>query len=216
MPENTPQFDPHRFGVVAIGSSTGAPNLILHIITRLPADLPVPILIAQHLPPRFTADLAVSINRDAPLTVVEAEDGQPVFPGTVYLGKGRVHLRVIKHPGRAPTIQISDKPENLVYKPSVDQLFASCAKVYGRKTLGIVMTGIGRDGVKGAADIVNAGGVIVTQSKPTCAVYGMPRACDEAGLSTASLSPEQIRDLIHQLSPSYQQTPSPGRPGLSA
>ena len=203
MPDQALQFEPGRFDAVAIGSSTGAPNLVQRIITHLPADLPVPIFIAQHLPPMFTADLAVTMDRLSPLTVVEAEDGQPIFPGTVYLGKGRMHMRVARKPGRGAVIQVSEEPTHLVYKPSADELFDACAEVYGRKTLGIIMTGIGRDGVIGAERIVKAGGVIVTQTKATCAVYGMPRACDEAGLSSARLSPDQIRDLIHTLSPSH-------------
>lgn len=216
MAGHPPQFDPDRFRAVTIGSSTGGPTLVQQIIAGLPADLPFPILIAQHLPPNFTRELALTMDRQSPLTVVEAEDGQPVFPGTVYLGPGRQHLRVIKGPTHRPVIQVNDQPKELLYKPSVDELFLSCAQVYRGKTLGIVMTGIGRDGVLGAKEIVNAGGVILTQSKATCAVYGMPRSCDDAKLSSASLSPEQIRQTIHQLSPSYKSPGSQPRPNRSA
>lgn len=216
MPAEPPQFDARRFRVVAIGSSTGGPNLVQQIIAGLPADLPVPILIAQHLPPKFTADMALSMAQRSALNVVEAEDGQPVLPGTVYIAPGRLHMRVVKVPGKMTTLRISDQPARLLFKPSVDELFDSCAEVYGRASLGIVMTGIGRDGVLGAAKIVQAGGMILTQSRASCAVYGMPRSCDEAGLSAASLDPEALRRAIHQTSPSYSDLPRDHLSGLSA
>ncbi len=206
MPDKPLKFEPNRFGVVAIGSSTGAPNLVQNIIAGLPADLPVPILIAQHLPPRFTHDLAITMDQISALTVVEAEDGQPVFPGTVYLGKGRMHMRIVKSPGGRLSIRISDQPANLPYKPSVDELFDSCDAAFPGRVLGFVMTGIGKDGTKGATRIVQSGGIIYTQTKETCAVYGMPRSCDEAGLSAGSLDPEGIRLAIHQLSPTFNST----------
>jgi two-component system chemotaxis response regulator CheB len=205
MPDDIPIFEPRRFRVVAIGSSTGGPILVQKIICGLPADLPVPILIAQHLPPLFTHELAKTMERESPLTIVEAEDGQPVYPGTVYLAPGSMHMRVIKDCNYKPTIQISKEPTQLLYKPSVDELFDSCADVYTKDVLGIVMTGIGEDGKIGATRLVQSGSVILTQNQETCAVYGMPKSCDRAGLSSAQLTPEQIRLAIHQLSPSFKQ-----------
>jgi len=204
MSNTIPDFKPSQFRAVAIGSSTGAPTLLQNIICGLPADLPVPILIAQHLPPKFTRELALTMDRSSAMTVIEAEDGMPVFPGTAYLGPGRTHMRVVKPKGGSPRLEISDQPPELLYKPSVDQLFESCAQVYRKGVLAIVMTGIGRDGVLGAQKIVDAGGMVLTQSKKTCAVYGMPKSCDEAGLSSASLDPEGLRLAIHQLSPSFE------------
>jgi two-component system chemotaxis response regulator CheB len=125
-------------------------------------------------------------------------------------------MRVVKAPDKLPRIRIGDQPTHLLYKPSVDELFDSCAEVYGKASLGIVMTGIGRDGVLGAGKIVQAGGMILTQTKATCAVYGMPRACDEAGLSSASLDPEGLRNAIHRLSPSFTDRPRDHLSGLSA
>lgn len=216
MPRTPRQFDPNRIRVVAIGSSTGGPNLVQQIIAGLPADLPVPVLIAQHLPPKFTHDLAISMDQRSALTVVEAEDGQPVFPGTVYLGRGRMHMRVARSAGDRVSVRVGPEPTELAYKPSADELFNSCAEVYGAGVLGIVMTGIGRDGTCGAAQIVERGGVVFTQDKATCAVYGMPRACDEAGLSSGSLDPEGIRGIIHRLSPSFDLDNAIRLPGLSA
>jgi len=218
MAPDAPQPEPGRYKAVAIGSSTGGPNLVQQIVAGLPADLPVPVFIAQHLPPKFTSDLALSMDRRSALTVVEAEDGQPVLPGTVYLGRGRMHLRVLRGPGGRVTIQVSDQPPELLYRPSVDELFRTCAQVYGRGVLGIVMTGIGSDGTRGAGEVVKAGGLIYTQSKETCAVYGMPRSCDQAGLSRGSLAPEGIRRIIHALSPSFDHASdsSSGPLGLKA
>lgn len=216
MHDCIPQFTPDRFTVVAIGSSTGGPMLVQQIISGLPADLPLPILVAQHLPPKFTRDFAVVMDQRSALTVVEAEDGQPVFPGTVYIGPGRMHMRVVKGDDRKPRIKVSDQPAELLFKPSVDELFDSCVQTYGACVLGVVMTGIGRDGTLGATRIVDAGGVILTQSRETCSVYGMPKSCDQAGLSSANLSPEELRRAIHQISPSFDTQPQQLRPNRPA
>ncbi len=218
MPKTLSKFEPDRCRVVAIGSSTGGPNLVQQMICGLPADIPVPILIAQHLPPKFTKDFALSMNHQAALSVVEAQDGMPLFPGTVYIGPGRQHMRVRKSSTGRLSIRISDQPKELLYMPSVDELFESCALAYGPGTLGIVMTGIGQDGVLGAAAIVEQGGVVLTQSRASCPVYGMPKSCDEAGLSSGRLNPEKLRHVIYQLSPSYSEdqthppepSPNPG------
>lgn len=196
-----PRFELGQFAAVAIGSSTGGPNLVQAIVTALPADLPVPLFIAQHLPPAFTESFAATLARESPLAVFHAEDGMPALPGAVYLGRGHQHMRVLRK-GAKHFLEISPEPKALVFRPSADELLASCAAAYAGRALGIVMTGIGRDGVVGAAKLVAAGGTILTQTRETCAVYGMPRACDEAGLSTASLTPDDLRLAILQLAPS--------------
>ena len=112
-------------------------------------------------------------------------------------------MRVCRRPDSTLCVHVSPEPAELHFKPSTDELFKSCAKVYGPKTLGIVMTGIGRDGTEGAAAIRAAGGVVLTQSKSTCAVYGMPKSCVEAGESDAQLDPDDLRRTILQLSPKH-------------
>jgi len=199
-----PLFELGRFKAVAIGSSTGAPGLVERIIAGLPADLPVPIFIAQHMPATFTESFATRLDQASPLTVVHAEDAMPVFPGTVYVGRGQAHLRVRSTLGGRVSVEVNDQPPGLVFKPSADELFRSCAKVYGQATLAIVMTGIGSDGTQGAREVKAAGGVVLTQSKETCAVYGMPRSCVKAGLSDAQLDSDQICRAILQLSPDYR------------
>lgn len=203
--DSIPRFDADRFAAVAIGSSTGGPGLLNLIASGLPADLPFPIFIAQHLPPSFTQLLAQQLAASSPLAVVHAQHDMRVLPGVIYLAQGRRHMRVKLGLGRKVYIDISDQPAELFYKPSVDELFTSVAAVYGRRSLGVIMTGIGQDGTRGAGAIHEAGGVIVTQSQKTCSVYGMPRSCDEAGLSDAQLDPPDICTLIRQFSPGFRR-----------
>ncbi len=199
-----PQFDLGRFAAVAIGSSTGGPPVVEEILTGLPADLPVPIFIAQHMPPNFTESFAAHLDRASPLSVLHAEDAMPVFPAAVYVGVGQQHMRVRKTAGMT-RIEINPQPEELVYKPSADELFRTCAAVYGRAILAVVLTGIGSDGTEGAKKVHDTGGVVLAQSKETCAVYGMPRNCVESGSCDAQLNPDQIRRVILQLSPMHRQ-----------
>lgn len=196
-----PQFESHRIGVVAIGSSTGGPGTLEKIVSNLPADLAVPIVIAQHMPPIFTASFAGTLDRQSPLTVVHAETDMPILPGVVYLGRGQQHFRLRRSGGRV-LAEVSDHPQELLYKPSVDELFRSCAQVYRHRVLGVILTGIGRDGTEGARAVRQAGGVVLAQDRASCVVYGMPKSCYEAGLTDAVLNPEGIRRALLQLAPS--------------
>lgn len=197
------QLDPGTLDVVAIGSSTGAPAILTQLITHLPADVPLPILVAQHMPPMFTAALAKRLGEDSPLAVYHAEQDMPLLPGTVYIAPGRQHMRVRRRFGRC-MLDISDQPEHLVYKPSVDELFGSLADVYPGRALGIVLSGMGRDGLVGAARMHQTGSKLITQTEKTCAVYGMPKAVDDANLSSAQLNPEQIRLSLLSLCPLHR------------
>ncbi len=205
MNQEIPQFESNRFGVVAIGSSTGGPGTLDRIIRGLPADLPVPIVIAQHMPPTFTESFAASLDRQSPLTVVHAESGMPALPGVVYVGRGKQHFR-LRRCGAQIVIEVSDQPAELLYKPSVDELLRSCARVHGSRVLAVILTGIGRDGTEGARAVRGAGGVVLTQDRDSCVVYGMPKSCYEAGLASAVLDPEGIRRAIFQLSPSASRS----------
>jgi len=198
-----PKIEQHRFAVVAIASSTGGPRMVEQIIAGLPADLPVPIFIAQHMPELFTRSFATRLDHKSALTVVHADSAMPVLPGTVYVACGGRHMRVVRAEADRPAVEISDQPQSLVYKPSADELLRSVSEVYGRSSLAVVMSGIGRDGTLGAQAIHRRGGVVLTQSAETCAVYGMPKSCVQAELSDAELSPDQIRRVILQLSPQH-------------
>lgn len=203
--DQIPLFDLGRFDAVAIGSSTGGPGLVERIVMGLPADLPVPIFVAQHMPPTFTESFAARIQLGSALTVVHAEDQMPVLPGTVYVGRGHQHLRTRRVGSTRVLLEVTKEPDQLVFKPSVDELFCSCARVYGAATLAVVLTGIGHDGTQGAKAVRESGGAVLTQSADTCAVYGMPRSCVEAGVSNAQLNPDQICRAILQLSPDHYQ-----------
>lgn len=185
------------FDAIGIAASTGSPQWVEHILTRLPPSLPCPVFVALHLPPSFTASFAKSVGHRSAIHIIEAEDGMPVLPGTVYVGRGHQHLRVIPGRGVLQThVQVNAHPRELLFRPSGDELLRSLATVYGRGSLGIVLSGIGRDGLEGGRAIKDAGGSLWTQSKETCVVYGMPRACEEAGLSDRSLSPHQIAERL--------------------
>jgi len=191
--DNQEVHEHERIDAIGIAASTGSPQWVELILTSLPPDLPCPVFVALHLPPSFTASFARSVGHKAAIHVVEAEDGMPVLPGTVYIGRGHQHLRVIPGRGVLKThVQVNANPKELLFRPSGDELLRSLATVYRRRSLGVVLSGIGRDGLEGARAIKAAGGTIWTQTKDTCVIYGMPRACDEAGLSDRSLSPQEI------------------------
>ncbi len=205
-----PVYELNHFAAIAIGASTGAPRILESILRCLPADMPVPIFVAQHMPPMFTETFARRLDLISPLTVVHAEDGMPVFNGVVYVGVGHQHMRVIQgvtgesRGDGQKRIEISKEPTEKLYYPSADELLRSCGEVYRRPVLGVVLSGIGSDGLIGAQKIKERGGNVLTQSESTCAVYGMPRACVEAGVSDAVLDPDDIASVLLQLSPQHR------------
>eukprot|EP00752_Nemacystus_decipiens_P015806 g14116.t1 len=175
---------PSAFDLIAIGASTGAPPVLEQLAKAIPKDFSTPVLIAQHMPAVFTASLAERLDTIGSRPCVEARHGMSLKPGMVAVAPGGMHTRVVRQDSNLAT-RISDMPEHLVYKPSVDELFDSAVKATGDKTLGIVLTGMGADGREGAKAIQAAGGKLITQSARSCVVYGMPKAVDEAGCSNA-------------------------------
>ncbi len=195
-PERPPPLRPARslggpVDVVAIGVSTGGPNALAQIIPALTADIPVPILIVQHMPPMFTALLAERLAAQAAIPVVEAVDGIPVDPGCAYIAPGDYHLLVERTAAGVVLRTQQGAPENSC-RPSVDVLFRSCAAVWGNAVLGVVLTGMGQDGVRGSQAIVEAGGRVVAQDEATSVVWGMPGFVAAAGLAEAILPLPQI------------------------
>lgn len=181
----------HKIDLVAIGSSTGGPPALNSVISQLPTNLPVGIVIAQHMPPMFTRTLAERLNSSSRLTVKEAEDGDPVEPGHVYVSPGGKHLLVKKYGGRVRAV-VSAEPSDTLYKPCVDVMFNSVAQTCGQTTLAVVLTGMGANGVKGARNIKSRGGLLIAQNEATCVVYGMPRAVVEARLADHVLPIDNI------------------------
>lgn len=170
-----------RVDVVAIGVSTGGPSTLAQLLAKLPADLPVPVLIVQHMPPIFTKSLAAELNRSCPLEVCEASDGDLICAGHVLFAPGGQHMR-IQRTVNGCAIRITDDPPEKSCKPSVDYLFRSVSEVYGRRSLAVVLTGMGDDGVRGCQAIKRQGGAVIAQDQASCVVFGMPRAVIESGL----------------------------------
>ncbi|AET70294.1 chemotaxis response regulator containing a CheY-like receiver domain and a methylesterase domain [Desulfosporosinus orientis DSM 765] len=173
----------HPIEIVAIGTSTGGPSALQAVLPTLPADFPVPVLVAQHMPPGFTAPLAQRLNGLCALNVKEAVHGEPVKAGNVYVAQAGKQLQVQRNSGQL-TLHIGEEsPIPTLYHPSVDVMFLSLAKVVGRGTLGVVMTGMGNDGTKGMKELKAAEGFAIAESEESCVVYGMPRSIVEAGLA---------------------------------
>ncbi len=184
---------------LVIGSSTGGPQALTALIERLPAAIDrSPVLITQHMPPTFTTVLAEHLSRIGGRGAREAEHGEMVLAGGIYVAPGGRHMRVARGPDGVK-IAIGDDPPVNFCRPSVDPLFSSAAQVWGSSTLAVVLTGMGSDGAHGAADIVAAGGSVIAQDEATSVVWGMPRAVAQAGLCSAILPLDQIAAKIIRL-----------------
>jgi two-component system chemotaxis response regulator CheB len=188
VPKTQPNSLPDiRAQIVVIGSSTGGPQALQAVLSQIPANLPAPIVIAQHMPAQFTNALAKRLDRCCPLRVVEARDGDPLLNGTAYIGPGGMHLRVTR-----TCVKVEqDKGESL-YKPSVDVLAESAQAMFGRHVLGVMLTGMGNDGMRAFVKLHKAGGFNVVQDEASCVVYGMPRAVADAGCANEILPLEKI------------------------
>lgn len=168
--------------VVAIGISTGGPSALSKMLPGLPPDLAAPVLIVQHMPPKFTKSLADDLNNRCRLAVSEAVNGQPILPGSILIAPGGHQMKVERIDGALIARVTDDPPENNC-KPSVDYLFRSVAYSCGRNSLAVVMTGMGSDGALGCRLLKRNGAAIITQDEATCVVYGMPKPPAEEGLS---------------------------------
>jgi two-component system chemotaxis response regulator CheB len=179
------------FGVLAIGCSTGGPDALAAVIPALPADLSVPVVVVQHMPPVFTRLLAARLDGRSQVGVAEAVHGEPLVPGRVLIAPGGSHL-VVRRAGTSVVAELTDDPPENFCRPAVDVLFRSVASVYGERVLAAVLTGMGRDGEKGAAKIRGGGGEVVVQDEATSVVWGMPGAVAMAGQADRVLPLEQI------------------------
>jgi two-component system chemotaxis response regulator CheB len=185
---------------IVIGASTGGPQALTALLARLSDAIDrAPVLIAQHMPPTFTTVLAEHLSRVAGRGTHEAEDGEPVLPGGIYVAPGGRHMRV-ERSGSAVRIALGDDAPINFCRPAVDALFASAAAVWGPATLAVVLTGMGADGMRGAGEVVAAGGSVIAQDEATSVVWGMPRAVAQAGLCSAVLPLADIGpQIVHLL-----------------
>jgi two-component system chemotaxis response regulator CheB len=185
--------------VLVVGSSTGGPQALTEICARLGSVIDqAPILITQHMPPTFTTILAEHLARATGRPAHEAEDGEPIRAGHIYVAPGHRHLRVARSNGQAVAI-LDDAPPVHFCKPAVDVLFSSAAEVWGAWVLGLVLTGMGTDGTVGAADIVASGGSIIAQDEATSIVWGMPGSVAQAGVCSSILPLNEIAPAITRL-----------------
>lgn len=184
------------FKLLAIGTSTGGPVALQKILTALPANFPVPIILIQHMPAAFTPAFAARLNNLCQINVKEAKDNDVLKPGCAYLAPGGRQMIVDGTKSAAKLKVLDDQSSRLSYKPSVDVSFGSAAKVYESDVLGIILTGMGHDGREGSRMLKNKGATIWAQDEESCVVYGMPQAVTVAGISQLSLPLNDVAKSI--------------------
>jgi two-component system chemotaxis response regulator CheB len=180
--------------LVAIGTSTGGPQALTALLAALPAGFPAAVAIALHIPAEYTAALARRLDRGSALEVVEASEGLELAPGRAVLARGGMHLAVVRR-GAVLTAHLTAVPPR-PYSPSVDVLFESAAAACGSAALGVVLTGMGDDGVAGARALAARGARVLTEAESSCVIYGMPRAVVAAGLSAEAAPLDEMPAAI--------------------
>lgn len=183
-----------RFQLLAIGTSTGGPIALQSILTALPENFPLPVILVQHMPGSFTPAFAERLDQMCQITVKQAENGDKLKAGTAYLAPGGMQMRVEK--GAGGTIEVSEGDPKMTYKPSVDTTFESLAEVYGSGVLAVILTGMGHDGCEGAKKLKSKGSEIWAQDEASSVVFGMPAAVYEAGITSRVLSLDDFSNAI--------------------
>jgi two-component system chemotaxis response regulator CheB len=176
----TPLRSPAKTEIIAIGISTGGPDALRVVFSQLDKDLTVPIVVVQHMPPGFTNEFAKSLDRICPLDVKEASEGDTIQRGRILIAQGNKHLEV-ERKGSGGIVHLTDAPQVSGHRPSADVLFASVAMAYQNRALGVIMTGMGRDGATQLGTIYKEGGMTLGQDEKSAVVYGMPRVAFELG-----------------------------------
>jgi two-component system chemotaxis response regulator CheB len=187
-----------RIDIVAIGASTGGPNALELVLRDLPADIGVPIVIVQHMPPVFTKILADRLTAKTPWQVHEATSGMPLEAGHAYVAPGDHHLVVARAPLSAGRVDITQGPPENSCRPAVDVLFRSVAQSHGAGALAIVLTGMGQDGLKGAELLSAAGAEVIAQDETSSVVWGMPGFVARAGLASEIVALERVPRAIER------------------
>ncbi|WP_346869887.1 chemotaxis response regulator protein-glutamate methylesterase [Clostridium sp. UBA5119] len=167
-----------KISAIVMGASTGGPKALFNVITNLPEKLGVPILVVQHMPEGFTKAFAERLDKFSKVKVVEAREGMSIEKDVVYIAPGGKHMAI----SRNKTITLNLEPPMWGVRPAVDKLFISGAKVYGENLLGIILTGMGRDGADGIIEVKKAGGATISEDESTCIIYGMPKAAYDTNM----------------------------------
>ncbi len=181
--------------IVAIGTSTGGPQALQTVITRLPGNLPCGVVVVQHMPAGFTKSLADRLNSISEISVKEAENDELIRPGQVYIAPGNFHLRIVPAVGGERKILLSQEPPVGNHRPAVNVMFDSAAQ-FGRDLISVIMTGMGADGCEGMKKIKATGGYSIAQDEDSCVVYGMPKAVVDAGLADEICPLNKIAEAI--------------------
>jgi two-component system chemotaxis response regulator CheB len=184
-----------KIDILTIGVSTGGPNALADLLPLIPGNLPVPVVIVQHMPPFFTKLLADRLNEKCKLKVKEGEPGQKLEPGTIWIAPGNFHMVLSKN-GTNVTINTNQAPLENSCRPAVDVLFRSVCEIYKARTLGVILTGMGQDGLVGCEHIKKVGGQIVVQDEETSVVWGMPGFVAKSGMAEKVLPLKEIAKEI--------------------
>lgn len=184
-----------NYDIIAVGASTGGPSAVELIVNNLPANLSVPIVIAQHMPGRFIESFATRLNESTGFKVSVAKDGEPLLSRHIYLAPGTANMR-ISISGSSPVVQYVRDDYKEFNHPSIDCLLESIANIYGRRAIGVILTGMGKDGVMGLGKIRKAGGLTVAQDELSSVVYGMPKAAFESGAAMRQVPLTEISNFI--------------------
>lgn len=186
-----------KVDLAVIGSSTGGPAALQKILTRIPRDFPIPLLVIQHIPPGFTRPLAERFNKLCEVTVKEAEHDEELLPGSVYIAPAGLQTTLQKkEPGKYVIKLKTASPIETLYKPSVDVALLSAAPLAGNRLLAVILTGMGDDGLRGCRKVKEYGGAVLAEAEETCIVYGMPKVVFEAGLADEQAPLYSLYDSI--------------------
>jgi len=194
-----PVFQYRQFDIICIGSSTGGPPVLETILDTIPSSMTTPIVIAQHMPEIFTRSMAQRLDDQCQLRVLHIQDNMPLEPGTIYIAPGGKNTHIQKVGLAKWKLIVNKTPASTIYWPSANALLLSAANNTGQRTLAIILTGIGEDGLQGARALHQKHGTILAQNEETCVVYGMPKAVTENALIAASLSPQQMNQSISNM-----------------
>lgn len=194
----TPEREGGRIEIIAIGISTGGPNALREMFKDLSPEIKQPVLVVQHMPAGFTEEFANSLNNLCPLTVTEAKDGEPIEGGHVYIAPGSFHM-FVEHRGLGNYIKLSQTEPRNGHRPSCDVLFESVAEIFQNRALGVIMTGMGRDGAAELAEMRKKGAWTLGQDQASSIVYGMPKVAFELGGVQKQVPLERMAEEVNRL-----------------